>query len=395
MVFIALLSSGVVIDSVPDPLDDEAVVRANRKFSVEHFKACFDAQENTLVSPYHIRLVLSALYPFAGAAVQEDFRVAFGLPEDPQAVADQQRRLAEELNIPGHPFRAVPFLVAEQTLPLAVQFGNQIRNGTAFEAVDLTDDVPSAAAVNAYYQRARIELDDLITEGDVFSLEPHFKFMAFSGVSLMGPLPGVSFLARDTKPGPFRFVNVPTRQVPIMSTKAAVRYGHHHELRCAVVELPLGADSGLALQLLLPDGGSELETLVTGLNVDRLKEIEDGLRSLVAEVRLPRFMVREKTNVKTILAKLGYGGVFEINDLNVFLVGGRARLDGFFQHCYLAVEERGATETTVAATEALHDPPEVVFNANRPFLFLLRRVQDGNVLMVGHFSKYIDPDEQF
>ncbi|XP_050096402.1 serpin B3-like [Anopheles aquasalis] len=412
MVFPVLLSACVAIDNPADPLSAGAVLAANHAFTAQYFQACFDPKVNHIASPYHIRLVLSALYPLAGEAVQEDLRVTFDLPEQEQDVIEQQKRLTEQLNAVAagerRHLRALPFVLAEETLALSEAFEERFlpllpTAPPAFETVDLTDDIPSAAAVNSYYQRARIEIEDLIGEGDVFSLPPNcFRFMLFSGVSVLAPL-GVRFDPSNTELGSFRFVNEPDRQVPIMATKAQLRYCHQQLLddrRCAVIELPFAEPTTIVLQLLLPDEGTELKDLVAALNGKRLADFQGNLRHRMVEVKLPSFMVREKTDTREPMKKLGYGGVFEIDDLKIFREPDRVRLDGFFQHCYLAVGESTGEAPPVAsddggATAGPSPTPEVKFHANRPFLFLVRRIEDGNVLLIGHFSRYIDPDEQW
>uniref|UniRef100_A0A182RB26 Serpin domain-containing protein n=1 Tax=Anopheles funestus TaxID=62324 RepID=A0A182RB26_ANOFN len=390
MVFPVLLSSCVAIDVPPDPTTDDAITTANNKFSFEYFKACYDEKCNCVVSPIHVRLALSMFYPIAGAAVQEDFQVAFGLPEDVDASVEQQKRLAQQMH-DGQHLKALSFVLVEETLPLTNDFERFFTNTfqTTVEPVDLTDDIPSALAVNSFYQRASTEIEDFIGEGDVFSLPPCFKLMLFSGVSVLASL-AVRFSAADTVMEVFRFVNAPTQRVPMMRTTALIRRCQHNELGCTIVEVPWDAASGLSMLVLLPYDGKELRQLVPTVTHAHLAQIDERLQPLWTRLILPKFFVREKTDPKAILGKLGFGGVFEIDDLRVFRDTGRTRLNGFFQHCYMATSETGGSIPVPTET-----PNVVTFNANRPFMFLIRRTIDGCVLQIGNFSKYIDPDEQF
>uniref|UniRef100_A0A1Y9H2M6 Serpin domain-containing protein n=1 Tax=Anopheles dirus TaxID=7168 RepID=A0A1Y9H2M6_9DIPT len=391
MVFPTLLAYCVAIDEAPDPTTDEAIVAANNKFTLEYLKACYDERNNCIVSPYHVRLALSMFYPVAGAAVQEDFRVAFGLPEDAPTATEQQCRLAEQLH-DGHHLKALSFVLVEETLPLAADFERLFLRtyGTTVEPVDLTDDIPSAAAVNSFYRVARTEIEDFICEGDVFSLPPCFKLMLFSGVSVLAPL-SVRFNPTDTAMDRFRFVNAPEQRVPMLRTTATVRRCQHNELRCSAIELPFAAASGLSLLLLLPYEGTELRQIITTISALSLAQIDERLQSLRTDLRVPKFFVREKSDPKEILSKLGYGGVFEIDDLRIFRDSERTRLNGCFQHCYLSVDESAAG----GEPPGVEPPPDGSFHADRPFMFLVRRTLNGNVLQAGHFSRYIDPDEQF
>ncbi|XP_053674191.1 serpin B5-like [Anopheles nili] len=394
MAWAALLASCVTIDTPPDPTTDDAIVDANVKFTLEYFKASYDERNNYVASPYHVRLALSMFYPLAGAAVQEDFRIAFGLPDDTDTTVEQQIRLARRMNeTDGRCLKALSFVLVEQSLQLDANFERLFMHtyDTTLEPVDLTDDIPSAAAVNSFYRMANTEIDDFICEGDVFSLDPCFKLMLFSGVSVLSPL-SVRFRATETTLGCFRFVNAPEKRVPIMRTTATIRRCLHNELRCAVVDIPFDEPSGLSLLLLLPNEGTELRQVVSTLTSKHLEQIDEYLQPTLTELRLPVFFVREKTDTKTILGKLGYGGVFEIADLRIFRDQPRTCLSGFFQHCYLAIGD--GAEGGIPAEEPAAEPTHK-FHADRPFMFAVRRMADRNILQIGHYSRYIDPDEQF
>uniref|UniRef100_A0A1Y9H9M1 Serpin domain-containing protein n=1 Tax=Anopheles farauti TaxID=69004 RepID=A0A1Y9H9M1_9DIPT len=394
MVFSALLAYCVAIDEPPDPTTDEAIVAGNNKFTLEYLKACYDERTNCIVSPYHVRLALSMFYPVAGAAVQEDFRVAFNLPEDVPTTVEQQCRLIEQLH-DGQHLKALSFVLVEETLPLAGDFERLFLRtyDTTVEPVDLTDDIPSAAAVNSFYRIARTEIEDFICEGDVFSLPPCFQLMLFSGVSVLTPL-RVRFNPTNTAMERFRFVNAPEQRVPMMRTTTVVRRCEHNEIRCSVVELPFEAASGMSLLLLLPYEGTELRHIINTIGDAHLKQIDERLQSMRTEVKLPTFFVREKTDSKVILSKLGYGGVFEIDDLRIFRDTGRTRLNGFFQHCYLSIDAGSGGAGGLPDGDE-QPPADASFHADRPFMFLVRRTLDGNVVQTGYYSRYIDPDEQF
>uniref|UniRef100_A0A240PMY5 Serpin domain-containing protein n=1 Tax=Anopheles christyi TaxID=43041 RepID=A0A240PMY5_9DIPT len=390
MVFSELFAFCVAIDVTPDPTTDDAIVAGTNKFTLEYFKACYDEKCNCAVSPFHVRLALSMFYPIAGAAVQEDFQVAFGLPEDVHALIEQQQRLALQMQ-DGQHLKALSFVLVEETLRLDNEFERLFMGTfqTTVEPVDLTDDIPSALAVNSFFQRANAEIEDFIGEGDVFSLPPCHKLMLFSGVSVLTSM-AIRFNPTDTAMEVFRFVNAPTQRVAMMHTTAFVRHCQHNELSCTVVDLPFDAASGLSMLVLLPYDGTELHQLVNSISIADLAQIDERLRSSWTDLKLPKFFVREKTDPKAILCKLGYGGVFEIDDLRVFHGTSRTRLNGFIQHCYLAVSESGSGITIPTET-----PSESEFHASRPFMFLIRRTMDGNVVQMGNFSKYVDPDEQF
>ncbi|KAL9701796.1 hypothetical protein quinque_005237 [Culex quinquefasciatus] len=137
------------------------------------------------------------------------------------------------------------------------------------------------------------------------------------------------------------------------------------------------------------DDGQCLADVVDAIPEDYLNTVNDSLTEHWVDVHIPTITVTMKTSVNDVLSKLDCAGIFELKDLKVF-ADGQDQLDRFYQHCWFRMDENGA-QTNAPLAES----PQVTFTADRPFLFVVRKANDSAVVMIGDYSIYVDPNEQF
>jgi len=163
----------------------------------------------------------------------------------------------------------------------------------------------------------------------------------------------------------------------------------------AMLELPYG-QGNYVMDIVLPndyDGLANLQASFTGENFNQWIE---GASKREVTVYLPRFKYEFKEQLKDILIDMGMGIAFsdyadfsnitETTDLCI----------GFVQHnAFIETTEKGtkaAAATIVGIIETSYnpnDPPQpYLFNANHPFLYLIREVTTNTVVFMG---KVVDP----
>lgn len=364
-----------------------ALVEANNRFSVKYFKHCFKPSENTLCSPTVVRQALSTFYQVSGTPVEEDFRSVLHLPEDKSASNAAQSQLLTDLTGSGA-LHVHTMLCTSETRTLDACFKDHLANhvpSVVVESVDLSDDVSTAYAVNSWIQSKRCEIDDLVSEGDVWSKDT-LNLMMFNAVSLMTKWK-LKFDAGLTESKEFKFLNK-AQKVPMMHGKLKVRYCHDPQVKCKVAEVPFEQGSNYNLVIVLPDEDQNFAEMVKEVPEDLLNNLEGTLSEHWVDLQIPKFTVAMKTPVKDVLAKLNCGRVFEQKELKVYAEG-KDQLDRFYQHCWLRVDESGAE-----ANSALPESDQVTFTADRPFLYVVRKADDRSVVMLGDYSVYVDPEEQ-
>jgi serpin B len=156
-----------------------------------------------------------------------------------------------------------------------------------------------------------------------------------------------------------------------------------------VVELPYVGNQ-LAMDVIVPRPGKfdAVERQAT----EDIGRFVDGLAVTPVQLTLPKFSFRTTTDLIPPLRSLGITRLFAGADLSGMGPGGLEVTDAVHE-AYVAITEQGteaaaATAFGMAASGYAKPPPEV--RADRPFLFLIRDVETGAVLMLG---RVLDPTQ--
>ena len=179
-------------------------------------------------------------------------------------------------------------------------------------------------------------------------------------------------------------------QVPMMFREADFKYVESQELACQILEMPyIGLK--ISMVVLLPKENYGLATLEEKMTFDNLQNslsFLDASRPHEREVYFPKFKLTQQFDLTGTLSKMGAGEMF---------IRGKADLSGiaaeplFVSHmvhkAFVEVNEEG-TEAA-AATGVLVDAVSLkpVFNADHPFLFLIRHNDTGAILFMGRLIR--------
>lgn len=155
-----------------------------------------------------------------------------------------------------------------------------------------------------------------------------------------------------------------------------------------VVELPYQGDE-LAMLLVVPQEGQELAAVEAELSPATLDRWIALLTLDDMDIALPRFEMASGGSLVEGLRALGmrraFGGDAELPEV----AKPGAFIDVFSHRVHLQVDEAGTKAWSVTWARAVKGaaPP---FRADRPFLFFLREVRSGLLLLMGRVSDPLD-----
>ncbi|XP_037394988.1 probable serpin E3 isoform X2 [Pygocentrus nattereri] len=204
------------------------------------------------------------------------------------------------------------------------------------------------------------------------------------------------FLFTETQNLPFTLSDGRTVKVPMMYQSTEVNFGQFRlpsEQRYTVLELPY-LDRSLSLLVVLPSDRktplSQLEAQLTGHAVALW---DTGLRRTKMDVFFPRFKMHTRVNLKPVLQSLGISDAFDPSAADFRGISGMEGLfvSEAFHEARMEVTEDGTKAAAATAMVLLKRSRTPVFKADRPFLFILRRVDRGSVLFMG---RVLNPAEQ-
>lgn len=198
-----------------------------------------------------------------------------------------------------------------------------------------------------------------------------------------------------TKDGPFRSgYNDPRKlasnsvDVPMMHRKGHYNYTENDDLQA--LELPYKSRQ-LSMIILLPRKADGLAALEKSLTAENLAKWLNALNTIESvKVTMPKFTFSGEFSLKDVLTSLGMADAF--NPATADFTGMTARKELFISavihKAFIAVDEAGteaAAATAVAMTLSAAPAPQEAkqFNADHPFIFLIRHNPTGEILFLG------------
>ncbi len=195
-----------------------------------------------------------------------------------------------------------------------------------------------------------------------------------------------SFDPAQTQSSAFSLRDGSTAQVAKMRRAFAARSASSDGWRA--IELPY-ANEQLSMVAIVPADG-DVAALEAALSDGRWSAVSSALDALPAshlEVLLPKFRFTHRAELGARLAAMGAAEAFSDRaDFSGVTTDVSMRIERVIHSTFIAVDERG-TEAA-AATGITFGPTSIApvrqFDIDRPFVFVIRDVQTGAALFVGH-----------
>ena len=343
------------------------------------------------------------------------------------AEGETARELAEVLHIAsahdGEPWRREEFLAAARALLLqsdgadggpAIAVASALfrQQGHPFEGdysqavetrlqaalrdVDFAGDAPGAReAINAWIQEAtggRIE--EMLSPG---TLKETTRLLLANTVTFDARWMD-AFLEEATHSAPFRTHAGGSVSVPTMHRTNYERILETDRFQLLELRYKIGEgkafEEGWSMMFLLPREGVALADLEGELTPELLERWSDALEVARVDISLPRFHLRTRTNLSRTLAGMGLSSSLDPQAADFSGIDGgvgQLFIDLVLQQVEVSVHENGTEAAAATAvvfrlgSRATPSKPKV-FRADRPFLFLVRRHQDGRILFTGRVA---------
>lgn len=206
----------------------------------------------------------------------------------------------------------------------------------------------------------------------------------------------------------------PVMRVQMMATGGAYPYHEDHELGCKIIGLPYRGNLS-TMYIIQPFKSSvrELMALQKRLTADKIEDMISRMYRRAALVAFPKMHLTESVNLKTVMQRMGLGGIFSAvqNDLSLIATneatrtnalggnslqnleaqrragtgGGRSDLvvDDIVHKVDFTVNEQGTEAAASSVTYLKKSGPDVLFRGDTPFMVLVRHDPTKLVLFYG------------
>ncbi|MBD3423873.1 MAG: hypothetical protein GF417_05515 [Candidatus Latescibacteria bacterium] len=171
----------------------------------------------------------------------------------------------------------------------------------------------------------------------------------------------------------------------------------------AILEMPY-KECGLAMLVIAPNSPEGLPNIEEQLNQKNLSEWIERLRSRKVHVWMPKFKMEYKSNLGKTLRTMGLELAFnqkkaDLSGISEIRPVQRLYISKVIHKAFLEVDEKGteaaaATTVELALTSGIEIRTRIpfipTFKADRPFLFVIRDVNNGLILFMG---RVINPEK--
>lgn len=360
-----------------DDADVPGLADAVNAFGFDLLGAVAEPGENTVTSPVSVATLLAMVMAGADGATAEAMAEVLHLddPRDARFGA-LLRTLTDTDDVTLSVSNA---LWADTGVPFEegyVDVVSDVFDATVQEAE--LDDQETADAIDAWVRdRTQGRIEEI---ADALDLpDPMTVLVLLNAVYFMGEWT-TAFDPADTAQEPFTradgsVIDVPTMHVSDTEFEHGVGDGFQ------MLRLPYGEDGRYAMEIVLPDEGIALPTLLESFDAETWQETVGALRpKTINDLALPRFEVSWEAQLQQALTELGMGSAFAGGDFSRMSVMD-PDLGPVAHKTYLRVDEAGTEAAAVSGGAMIVS--YFGFEVNRPFAFTISDQETGAMLFLG------------
>ncbi|MCP4441407.1 MAG: serpin family protein [Aureispira sp.] len=382
---------------VGDTVAEMDLVEGNTQFAIELFQAMNKPNENMIFSPYSITVALGMVYGGAKGETETQIRKTLHFPEGNvqsfhKALGTLNSKLLKETE------GAITIKVANKIWTAS---GYGLKGGfvemtKAFyesQAGTFSSKEEGAEKINAWAaKKTNDKIKDILKPSNLDGVR-----VALANAIYFYGTWDKEFDKEDTREGEFILNDQSTVSVDFMNKELETRVVLEEDYR--ILELPY-KDNKASMVLVLPNEGVTLQQVVANLDGGANYSIWrsnplDAYEGNVL-VRLPKFKIETPTmNLSNAFKeKLGMKIPFEGGaDFTKMIRLADIFIGNIFHKAMIEVNEQGteAAAVTVVTMEGRGMAPKpLMFNANRPFMYLIKESSTNSILFMG---QVVNPKE--
>jgi serpin B len=390
-----LLASSWAAAQGQKPLSKEsqAVVQGNNEFAFDLYKQLRKEEGNLFFSPYSISSALGMTYAGARAETADQMASTLHFPFEQAKLHPAFKEVVELLNARGEkrPYQlsVANRLWGQKGYDFAPEFLKTTEDNyhAGLQQLDFSSETEKARlTINGWVEKeTQDKIKDLIPSG---ALANDTRLVLTNAIYFKSPW-FEPFIKQATKDGNFQ-TGTESVKVPMMHKHDTMAYMENEQFQAVSIGYK---GNQLSMVVLLPRKGKTLENVEVGLTDVKFRGYLGGMRTRMVDLKLPRFKMTSKFQMKKVLSEMGMPLAFSDNaDFTGMTSREKLKIDQVIHKAFVDVNEEGteaaaATAVIMRPTSAAVNPlPPVNFHADRPFLFLIRENVTGSVLFMGRVS---------
>ena len=379
-------------DSASTPEGIKKVVDANNQFAIDLYqqisKQAKQAENNVFFSPYSLSTAIAMLYTAAEGETKQQIQNTFHYPT-PAIFNPNSAALYNQFNKPNPNYKlsTVNDLWMRQGLSPNQTYLDTVKRYYGGQATNLdfaSLPEPSRQTINkTIANHTKQMIPELLPEGSIKS-------------STAAVLTNAVYFKGDWKSafaGSYKsdFIDYDGNDSAVKMMTKTANFGYTEDEKAQVLNLPYKGDD-LSMIVVLPQskGKSAMQALVNNLSADQIAQWTHNMKIKAVDLQLPKFKMEQDYKMDELLAEMGMPIAFDSRaDFSLFNNKLPLAVDSIIHKAVIEVDEKG----TVAAAATSIGPVlvsanyDVEFNANRPFIFMIKDNKTDAILFLGQVNK--------
>ncbi|MFC2115108.1 serpin family protein [Bacteroidota bacterium] len=374
--------------------NSESLAGASNQFAIDLFKQLQEKSDNLVYSPYSISTVLAMTYSGAEGQTAQEMREVLYFPPANQldpAEKDLNERILSNDTLDGIEISLANAIWAQENFHFLPEYMEKIKKWydaplTKMNFINEQSREENRLKINQWVlDNTGQKIRNLIGEG---VLNTNTRMVLTNAVyfngSWMWP-----FNKHLTSPSLFHINSKESINTDFMHLTKTLDYYEDEEIQA--IRLPY-KNERISMMIILPGSVEGWELVSRVLDLEKLSLVEAQLTPKEVYVSMPKFSSELQFNLRKELSGMGMEKAFS-RDADFSGMTGEKNLfiDEVVHKAFIEVSESGtkaaaATSAIMGLKSALIEDPER-FNADHPFLYLIKDHQTGCIIFLGRLVK--------
>ncbi len=374
-------------NATSDGVDD--VVEANNQFGIDILQKLIEEDdENIFISPYSIFTALSMTFEGARGNTADEMEDVLYLPGNDQERLGSFAKVQNDINKGSDQYdlstaNAIWPRSGVEWKELFIDTIKQYYYGKVQELDYAADPEACRETINTWVEnQTNDRIMDLIPQG-MFDIQ---TYMVLTNAIYFKGEWVYEFDEDDTEKRTF---HAPDGDVDVdmmhLKVEDEDKLPYYENEDVQAIELPYKGDE-LSMVLILPRNG-DIDSYVGGIDSDAISDINDGLSPVELDLHMPKFKLETKYELVPIMKQLGMNDAFICGAADFSGMsdqGIEPYISNIIHQTFIEVDEKGTEAAAATAVVMLErSMPGCAFNADSPFLYMIKQNDTGNILFIG------------
>lgn len=373
---------------------EKEMVQSDQQFAFDFFAHVFeeealDDDKDFMVSPLSLSMALSMTRNGAAGETEKAIKRTLQMGNyTGEEINSYYKKLKEALlkTDPTTKLSIANAIFANKRVVVHADFlkNNQSYYDATVQSVDFSDSATAGLINNWASDQTNGLIKKVIDRTDAFDLMYLLNALYFKGIW------ATQFDAKNTIDKPFIREDGTTIQVEMMWQESRFLYAEDQFLQ--MVQLPYG-NKAFSMMVLLPKEGTLTDIVSVARESNYWHGLKSAMREAVVDLSLPKFKTEYSKKLNDVLTNMGMEIAFTDGADFTGITDIPAKISFVKQDTYISTDESGteaAAVTTVGMelTSMPAPPKKVIFNAERPFIYIIQENSTGAILFMGAVKNF-------